>query len=224
MTRILILGGTKEAADLAGRLHAQGHNVITSLAGRTREPRPVAGDVRIGGFGGTDGLARWLIEHSIERLVDATHPFALQISHNAKLASATTGIELELHERPPWPKCEGDDWHSVPDVDAAVDAIPTDARVLLALGRQHIAPFQRRVDVHFIVRMIDPPDTPLALASHDIILARPSSDWRDERDLFDRHRVSHILSRNSGGAGAYAKIEAARRSGRTVIMIERPEP
>ena len=224
MTRILILGGTKEAAELAAKLVAEGHDVTTSLAGRTKEPAPIVGDVRTGGFGGAKGLAQWLTQNGIERLIDATHPFAKQISCNATQAADATDIAFERVERPPWEKQIGDNWHEVPTTEQAVVAIPAGARVMLALGSQHLAPFTGRDDLQFIIRMIEKPVTPLPFVSSELILARPSSDWREEAGLFEAKSITHIVARNSGGAGAYAKIEAARKLGLPVIMIGRPKP
>ncbi|MEM1040151.1 MAG: cobalt-precorrin-6A reductase [Pseudomonadota bacterium] len=219
--RILILGGTKEATALARALHAAGHAVTTSLAGRTKEPKPVSGTVRVGGFGGAEGLAGFLKDNAIDRLIDATHPFAEQISRNAKAAAAAANVPLEQRQRQPWKAQPGDRWQAVPDIAAAMQALPKNARVLLALGSQHIAPFALRRDVHFTVRMIDPPTTPLAFTNHTLVLARPSADPREEEKLLQDNRITHIVCRNSGGTGAYAKIAAARTLNLPVIMIER---
>ncbi|MEM1365136.1 MAG: precorrin-6A/cobalt-precorrin-6A reductase, partial [Pseudomonadota bacterium] len=153
---ILILGGTKEAAALAAELVEAKPNarIVTSLAGRTREPKPVIGEVRIGGFGGRDGLTAWLKAERVTQVVDATHPFAIQISNNAKQACAATGIPLEVRTRALWEQKAGDNWLPVPSIEAAITAIPPHARVLLALGSQHIGPFVQRADVWFLVRMI----------------------------------------------------------------------
>ena len=225
MTRqtVLILGGTKEAAELAASLVAEHPHwrVITSLAGRTREPLPVAGEVRTGGFGGAQGLAAWMRAEGVTRLIDATHPFARQISLNAKAAAVATGIPLDIRTRPPWPQQAGDNWILVATLAGAVEAIPSGARVLLALGSQHIAPFAARSDVHFLVRMVDPPEDALPLPDHELLVGRPSTDWRREAALLGAHAITHVVCRNAGGAGAYAKIEAARRSGLVVIMIGR---
>ena len=220
---VLILGGTREAADLAAEL-LRNHpdwRVVTSLAGRTREPQPVAGEVRIGGFGGPEGLAAWIRAEGVTRLIDATHPFAKNISLNAAAAAATTGVPLEIHTRAPWAKPDGDNWIEVRSLEDARDAIPAQARVLLALGSQHIVPFADRADVHFIIRMVDAPAAPLPFAHHDLVIGRPEPDIAGETALLQRHGVTHIVCRNSGGAGAYAKIEAARALGLPVIMIGR---
>ena len=218
------MGGTKEAAARAAELGESKPDarIVTSLAGRTREPAPVAGEVRVGGFGGTGGLAKWINREHVTQVIDATHPFATQISSNAKQACNQTNTPLEIRTRALWPRQAGDDWREVENIDAAIDEIPPAARVLLALGSQHIAPFAKRSDVWFLVRMVDPPDKAPPLPHHELLLQRPSPDWRKERDVLVHHAISHIICRNSGGPGAYAKIEAARDLGLPVIMIGRP--
>lgn len=224
MARVLILGGTREALACAQERVQAGDDVLTSLAGRTREPVPPAGRVRTGGFGGAEGLADFLREHAIDVLIDATHPFAVTISRNAREASRRTGVPLTVIERTPWQEVKGDRWERVSAIEDAVARVPAGARVLLALGSQHIAPFAARTDVHFVVRMIDAPSDPMPFASSTLLLQRPSADWRDEADMLTMHEVDCIVCRNSGGAGAYAKIEAARRLSLPIIMIARPEP
>ena len=219
---VLILGGTKEAAELAASLVAEHPDwrVVTSLAGRTREPAPLAGDTRIGGFGGAEGLADYLRTEGVTRLIDATHPFARRISENAREASRLAGVPLESLMRPPWEKQPGDDWIEVPSLDEARDALPAGVRVLLALGSQHIAAFATRGDVHYLVRMVDPPAAPLPLPDHQLVLGRPGT-MTQEMALLAGHAISHIVCRNSGGAASYAKIEAAREMGITVVMVGR---
>jgi len=218
--KILILGGIKEAAELAGKLVDEGHGVTTSLAGRTKEPKPVAGAVRTGGFGGATGLAAYLTEHQIDLLIDCTHPFANQISANAIEAAKLTNVKLEIHTRPPWQKEKGDQWIDAASLEDMRDKIPENARVLLALGSQHIELFKTRGDVFFLVRMVDRPDTPLPLPNHELVIGKPSADWREEAELLKPHAITHIACRNSGGKGAYAKIEAARKLGITVIILQ----
>jgi precorrin-6A/cobalt-precorrin-6A reductase len=217
-SRVLILGGIGEAAQLAEQLVAKGHAVTTSLAGRTREPKPLAGSLRIGGFGGAAGLSAFLTENHHTVLIDATHPFARQISANARAAAALTGTRLIVFERKRWQAVDGDRWLPSPSLEAAVEAIPAGARVLLALGSQHIAPFAVRNDVHFVVRMVDPPTSRLPFASLDLVTGKPGN-LVEETGLLKQHAISHIVCRNSGGEGAYAKIEAARMLGLPVIMI-----
>jgi precorrin-6A/cobalt-precorrin-6A reductase len=218
---LLILGGTTEAAELAKRLAPRPIRVITSLAGRTRDPAKLPGEVRSGGFGGAEGLAGYIEAENISIIVDATHPFATRISPNAAKAAELSGRPLIRLERPAWEKTEGDDWHEVASLEEAASAIPPNARVLLALGRQHIAGFATRLDVHFVVRMIDAPEVPLELASHELVLAKPGNVQAEEAFLTDR-RITHIVCRNSGGNASYAKLEAARKLKIPVILIARP--
>ena len=222
MTRILILGGTKEASELALSLVEEGHDVTTSLAGRTLSPDPVAGEIRVGGFGGPEKMAKWLLDHRIEMLIDATHPFAKQISKNAKLAAEIANIPLEFKYRLPWEKQQRDNWIEVNSETEACDKIPANARVLLALGSQHIDVFSKRLDVFFLVRMIDPPMTALPFEQLELHLGKPHENWEDEANFLTDKKISHIVCRNSGGTGAYAKIEAARNLRLPVIMIKQP--
>lgn len=220
---ILILGGTREAVAIAKELTAQHPDwrVITSLAGRTAEPEPVAGETRSGGFGGVAGLANFLRDEGVTRMIDATHPYAFRISANAKEGAALAGVPLDVRTRTPWIRQRGDDWHEVASEADAAAAIPPGARVFLALGSQHLAPFETRRDVHFVVRMVDPPPSPLALASHTIVTGKPGPAAEEEH-LFRDHAITCIVCRNSGGDGAYGKIEAARALGIPVITIARP--
>ncbi|GAB1582354.1 cobalt-precorrin-6A reductase [Phyllobacterium phragmitis] len=218
---ILILGGTTEAAELAKHLASLPLRVITSLAGRTRDPARLHGEVRSGGFGGAEGLARYIEAEGISIVVDATHPYAMRISPNAARAAELAGRPIIRLERPAWRKTEGDDWQEVTSLEEAVKAIPPGARVLLALGRQHIAVFAGRSDVHFVVRMIDPPEAPLDLTSHELVLARPGKA-EDEEAFLKERRITHIVCRNSGGTASYAKLEAARKLKIPVILIARP--
>ncbi|PHR19989.1 MAG: cobalt-precorrin-6A reductase [Hoeflea sp.] len=220
---ILILGGTREAADLAKELVASKPEarIITSLAGRTKEPAPLAGEVRTGGFGGIEGLMQYLRETGVTQLIDATHPFARQISANAVEAAKQAGVPLDIRTRKPWAKQPGDSWIEVETLEQARDTIPPRARVLLALGSQHIRLFASREDVHFVVRMIDPPEEPLDLPDHALVLGRPGDTPAVETMVLIAHSITHIVCRDSGGNAAYAKIEAARELGLPVIMVGR---
>lgn len=220
---VLILGGISEAAALAAQL-VNDHpdwRVITSLAGRTKEPQPVAGETRIGGFGGVDGLVAYIEREGVTRLIDATHPFATQISANAKKAAALCGVAFEVRIRQPWVRVDGDQWIDVATLAQARDTLPAGARVLLAIGAQHMAVFAGRNDVAYIARTVDPPATDAPLKAAHWITGKPSTDWRDEQALLQAHGITHIICRNSGGRGAYAKIEAARAMRLPVIMVQR---
>ncbi len=221
--RILILGGTKEAVKLAEKLDAEGHDVTTTLAGRTDDPKPVPGKIRIGGFGGSEGIADWLKNNSITRIIDATHPFALQISKNAKLASEKTGIPLTITKRKPWKKQLGDIWIEVDGLEEAIREIPSQANAFLALGSQYIEPFFRKRDVKFTIRMVDSPKFSPKYGNYSLILGKPSANWRVEAALLREHSITHIICRNSGGDGSYAKIRAARELAIPVIIVKMPK-
>ncbi|EJN03947.1 cobalt-precorrin-6A reductase [Phyllobacterium sp. YR531] len=220
-TTILILGGTAEAIKLASLLQAPDRRVISSLAGRTLAPAPIQGEVRVGGFGGAQGLAKYLKNESVDLLIDATHPFATQISDNAIFAATEISTAFVRLERPAWVKKPGDKWISVDTLAQAAEAIPPKARVLLALGKQHISSFSKRNRVHFVVRMIDPPEVPLELVDFELELSKPGTT-ESETNFLIAKRISHVVCRNSGGKASYAKVKAARELGIPVIMIERP--
>lgn len=220
--KILILGGTAEAADLAARLVAEGKvDVLTSLAGRTANPAPIAGSVRIGGFGGPEGLARFIVENQIDRVIDATHPFATRISENARLACASAGIPLERLDRPSWVCNDNDRWTEVDTLEEAAAALPGGACAFLALGRQYLSAFEKRDDCHFVIRMVDPPQKALGFRDFELILGKPSGDADSEAELLKRHRITHLVCRNSGGIAGYGKVLAARKLALPVVMIRR---
>lgn len=220
---VLILGGTREAAVLAERLNnREGIRVVTSLAGRTENPAPVAGEVRIGGFGGAEGLAAYLKEGAIDLLVDATHPFAAHISENAARAVAETGTPRLVFVRPEWKPEPSDRWEMVDTTEAAAQALPANARAFLALGGQDLSAFRDRDDCWFLVRMIDAPAGPLPLPAHDVLVGRPAGDPVEEEDVLRDNAITHMVCRNSGGVAASAKLVAARDLGIPVIMIRRP--
>lgn len=220
--KILILGGTQEALATAARLVEDGHNVITSLAGRTQQPPTVGGQIRIGGFGGIKGLADYLSKNQIDILIDATHPFAEQISLNAIEAAKQANIPLQNLDRPEWRKSPGDRWIAVSSIDEAIEEIPENARVFLALGSQHIHSFAHRSDVYFAVRMVDPPSEPLPFKQHSLVLGKPGADPQSEINILKEHQISHLICRNSGGAVSFNKVVAARLLSLPVIMIQRP--
>ena len=224
MPRLLILGGTGEALALAE--HAQrlpGLQVTTALAGRTTRPMPPQGELRSGGFGGGGGLAAYLEEASIDLVVDATHPFAAQISRHAAAACAQTGRPLLMLVRPPWEKAPGDRWIEVDTVGAAAAALAGMVRrTFLAVGRQELAAFTALEDHWFLVRVIEPPANGLPLRDYALVAARGPFSVASETRLMREHRIEALVSKNSGGAASYAKIAAARELGLTVVMVRRP--
>lgn len=219
------MGGTTEARQLAARLAQRGDLKLTlSLAGRTREPAAQPVPVRSGGFGGAEGLARWLADEHVALLIDATHPYAAQISRNAAEAAARAGVPLLALRRPPWQRVEGDRWHEVDGVAEAADALrEKPRRVFLALGRQEVGPFEAAPQHHYLIRSVDPIEPPLAVPHAEYMLGRGPFAEADERALLERHGIDAIVAKNSGGTATYGKIAAARTLGIDVFVIRRPE-
>jgi precorrin-6A/cobalt-precorrin-6A reductase len=224
MARILILGGTAEARQLAARLADRSDLVVTlSLAGRTASPAPQPVPVRLGGFGGAHGLADHLAATRIDVLVDATHPYAATISANAARAAALAKVSLIALRRPAWAPVAGDRWVEVGDTAGAVAALGAlPRRVFLALGRQEIAPFAAAPQHHYLVRSVDPVTPPLDVPHAAYITGRGPFDEADERALLLQHGIDIIVAKNSGGSATYGKIAAARALGLTVILLRRP--
>jgi precorrin-6A/cobalt-precorrin-6A reductase len=218
--KVLVLGGTAEARELADRLVTLGHDVTTSLAGRTQHPALPAGRLRVGKFGGVPGLVGYLRSAGIEMLVDATHPYAALISVNAVAAAGQTAIPLIRLMRPAWVEPEGAQWVHVADIAGAASALPSGAVALITTGHEGLDLFAVRDDCRFVVRLIEAPE--MALPAHlRLILARPPHHLTDERALFEREGITHLVTKNSGGPPA-AKLAAAREAGATVVMIGRP--
>ena len=218
--RVLILGGTGDARGLAARLVEGGHHVVTSLAGVTADPRLPAGEVRKGGFGGIDGLADYLKGERFDWLIDATHPFAVQISAHAHAAAELAGVRLVRLERPGWAAGPGDVWTPVADTAAAVQALPAGAVALVTIGRKEVAAFAARADVRVVARMIEAPAAALP-PNWRLVLARPPFSVDDELALMRSEKVTVVVTKNAGGPGS-AKLKAARDLGLPVVMIERP--
>jgi precorrin-6A/cobalt-precorrin-6A reductase len=217
---ILILGGTAEARVLARELTAEGRAVTSSLAGRVANPRLPDGEVRIGGFGGPDGLAAWLREHRVAAVLDATHPFAERISASAAQACARAAVPLLRLERPGWTERPGDRWHWVADLDEAA-AATTARRVFLTTGRQGLAAFAGVSGAWFLIRCVDPPSGPLP-RSHELLLDRGPYTVAGELGLIDHHRIELVVTKDSGGAHTAAKLDAARERGLPVVVVRRP--
>ncbi|MGF6231451.1 precorrin-6A/cobalt-precorrin-6A reductase [Inquilinus ginsengisoli] len=227
--RLLILGGTGEASALARALAEAGDwAVTTSLAGRTRTPAALPGAVRIGGFGGADGLAAYLRAERIDRVIDATHPFAATMSANAAAACARLGLPLLRIERPAWSPAPGDRWIDVADAGAAADwlvaALPAGSAVLLTLGRQEVAPFQRCPDLRFVLRSIEAPAAQDLPPDCLLLSERGPFTLHGERALIDRHGIRAIVAKNAGGDATAAKLAGAREAAIPVLMIRRPAP
>lgn len=221
---ILILGGTTEAMQLAALLKDSSKFApVMSLAGRTAQPRLPEMAHRSGGFGGVDGLKRYLRENAVAAVVDATHPFAARMSGNAARACADLNVPLAVLTRPAWERCDGDRWIEVDDFAAARDALGTAPRtVLLTIGRQEVGAFRGGVGHRYVVRSVDAVAPELLPDGARVIAARGPFDEDQEIALMQREGIDAVVSKNAGGGATYAKIAAARRLALPVIMIRRP--
>lgn len=219
---VLLLGGTGEAHRLAAALHGRPEFTVTSsLAGRVSVPALPSGEVRVGGFGGVEGLACWLREHHTEVVVDATHPFASGMTANAIGAAAAVGVPLLLLRREGWTAGPGDRWHRVPSASAAADLVPgLGERAFLATGRGDLAAFAG-LDLWCLVRAVDPPPPPLPRRVH-VVLDRGPFTADAERALLSEHHIDVLVTRDSGGDMTVAKLVAARELGLPVVLLDRP--
>ncbi|MFM5890988.1 MAG: cobalt-precorrin-6A reductase [Dolichospermum sp.] len=226
MLRVLILGGIGDAIKLTAKVaNIPDIEAIASLAGSTRKPNLPVGNVRIGGFGGVAGLTTYLREMHIDLLIDATHPFADQISANAATAAQEVGIPRLMVIRPPWEKLEGDNWLEVENNLAAAAALSKSnqsKRVFLTIGRQEIATFANLAEIWFLMRMIDPPAANVILPPGLIISDRGPFNLEQEQGILLKYNIDTIVSKNSGGSATYPKIIAARKLGIKVVMVKRP--
>jgi precorrin-6A/cobalt-precorrin-6A reductase len=225
VTRVLILGGTAEARELAAALVPRPElSVVSSLAGRVAQPRLPVGEVRIGGFGGVAGLTRWLIEHRIGAVIDATHPYAERMRASAVSAAGAIGAAHLRLERPGWTAGPGDRWHRVAGFAEAVELLPRlGKRVFISTGRQRLAAFAGLPDQWFLARVVDEPTAPLP-ANFTVIRGRGPYTTEGELALLTEYRIDVLVTKDSGGSLTEAKLVAARRLGVPVVMIDRPPP
>ncbi|WP_329456317.1 cobalt-precorrin-6A reductase [Streptomyces sp. NBC_01497] len=238
MRHVLILGGTTEGRSLAEALVAGAPpgtserprndvvyplRVTSSLAGRVARPVLPPGEVRVGGFGGAQGLAAWLREHDVDALIDATHPFAETMTAHAALAAATCHVPLLRLRRPGWVPVEGDDWRPVASLEAAAQALADGPweRVFLTTGRMGLAVFAHLDRLRFLVRSVDPPEPPYPRLL-DTVLDRGPFTLHGERELLRQYAIDVVVTKDSGGAATAAKLAAAREAGLPVVMVRRP--
>jgi len=223
--RLLILGGTAEAAALARAATAafgDALEVTTSLAGRLPDRPDLPGRLRVGGFGGADGLASFLRAEQIDRLIDATHPFAAVISRHAAEACAQADVPRLVLIRAAWTQQPGDRWIDAGDLGHVAALLPGLARrVFLATGPGGIEAFASVPGVWFLVRVFAPPAEPLPLPDHATIVARPPFTIAGETAMLETHRIEAVVTKNSGGP-TEAKLAAARALALPVVMIRRP--
>jgi precorrin-6A/cobalt-precorrin-6A reductase len=220
--KILILGGTEEARLLAAQLVKMGHDVTTSLAGRTSEPLLPAGNVRVGGFGGGDGMGNYIITERFERMVDATHPYAEEIKKNAVRGAELAGLRLVRLTRPVWNEPQYAFWKHVASAEEAAASLPKGARVLLTVGNTRLEVYLARTDCSFVVRAIEPPERELPVNATSLI-DRPPYFFNAELAMMQEQGITHLISKNSGGAQTEAKLQAALRLRLPVFMIMRPQ-
>lgn len=200
-----------------------GLDAVYSYAGRTAAPVAQPLPTRIGGFGGVEGLVAYLRAGAFSHVVDATHPFAAQMSRNAVAACAEAGVPLVAFERAPWVAGEGDRWIAATDVGDAACVLPAGAaRVFLAIGRQSLGAFAARREHSYLLRLVDPPEVALPLAGAEVVVDRGPFTREGDLALMRRHRIDLVVAKNAGGEGARAKILAARDLGLPVVMIGRP--
>jgi precorrin-6A/cobalt-precorrin-6A reductase len=226
MSRILILGGTTEARELAERLAKRADlDVIVSLAGRTKSPAPQPVPVRSGGFGGAAGLADYLRNERIGALVDATHPYANVISGNAATAAREAGVPLLALRRPPWRAVAGDHWIEAADVADAVRLLgERPRRAFVTLGRTELGALTTAPRHFYLIRSVDAVEPPLPLPCVSYITDRGPFSEAGDRALMSAHKIDVLIAKNSGGIASYGKIGAARALGIQTIMLRRPVP
>jgi precorrin-6A/cobalt-precorrin-6A reductase len=225
--RLLVLGGTADARTLAAELHGRPDcEAVYALAGRTSQPSLPPGRVRVGGFGGADGLADYLRAERIDTVIDATHPFAPQISEHAAQATRTADVRLIALRRRPWTARPGDQWTHVPDLPEAARraaAFPDDACVFITTGRQGLEHYAADTRHPYVIRTVDPPVGPIP-PRHTVVLDRGPYTVDAESELMERYDVRLLVTKNSGGSAVAAKLASARDRGIPVIMIDPPAP
>jgi precorrin-6A/cobalt-precorrin-6A reductase len=226
--RLLILGGTGEAAALAAAAltrFGERLRVTSSLAGRTARPAPLPGEVRIGGFGGAEGLAAYLRAERIDCVIDATHPFAAQISTQALAACAAAAVPRLMLLRPEWQRHERDRWIEVADLPGAAAALGRLGHcVWLTIGGRGLEAFAGLTRHHFLVRLVEPPASPLPLPSCELLLGRGPFNLAEERRILERHAIEVLVAKASGGGATEPKLIAARERGLPVVVVRRPTP
>jgi precorrin-6A/cobalt-precorrin-6A reductase len=220
---LLILGGTTEATALGNAVQAAELQALMSLAGRVERPARQPIPRRIGGFGGVSGLVDYLRTEQITHVIDATHPFAAQMSRNAIAACTEADVPLVAFTRPPWVKQAKDCWQQVSDIAAAVAALDRPVcRVMLAVGRMHLKAFAPNLQHFYLLRLVDTPETPPVFPNQHVLVSRGPFTAAADQALMEEFAIDVVVSKNSGGAGAYAKIAAARVLSLPVVMIDRP--
>lgn len=220
MRRVLILGGTAEARRLADALSAREVSLVYSLAGLTRDPAPVPGELRQGGFGGLDGLVGFLCARRIDAIVNATHPYAARMTANAETAGRRAACPVLHLRRQAWTQQVGEHWERHPDIETALRSLPAGARAFLATGAGTREALSQDLRAEFVLRSIEPvAGLPPNVTN---LVARPPFAVEDEQALFRTERITHLVTRNSGGEGGRSRLEAAAMLGLPSLVIDRP--
>lgn len=221
--KILLLAGTFEARQIALRLGRDGRlDVTASLAGATREPLPLEGAVRTGGFGGRAGQQSYMADNRFDAVIDATHPFAHRISFRTQSICAALGVPYLQVLRPPWTPGPDDQWTSVPDEAAVAGLVAANMTVFLGTGPGSLDAMGQLPAARVLCRRIDPTDEPFPWGNGAWCIGRPPFSVEDEVELFTREAVDLLVVKNAGGRGGWAKLEAARRLSLPVVLIDRP--
>ena len=219
---LLLLAGTSEARELASAIAVESIPAIASLAGATRAPETLAIKTHVGGFGGEQGFVAFLAEHRITAILDATHPFATQISARTARIARQRALPYLMLRRPPWHPESGDNWTMIASEQDAAQHIPKSATVFLATGRQSLGGFANLTGRRLICRRIDPPRAPFPYPNGEYLLGKGPFSVEDEIALFTRLKIDVLVVKNAGGKSSRAKLDAARRLSIPVIMLERP--
>lgn len=219
--KILIFGGTGEARELANQLVGLGYNVTSSLAGRTHNPLLPKGEIRYGGFGDVQNLMQFLGTQKFDWLIDATHPYAALMSHKLSSVAQDKQISFLRVMRPVWTAPDGAEWHEVDDVAKAFSVLPSAARPFVSLGHKDMHKITHWPTMGCVVRLIEPPTIALS-TTVDLVLSRPPYDVDGEIALMRSHNITHLITKNSGGAQTRAKIDAAATLGLPIIALKRP--
>lgn len=223
--KVLILGGSSDGFHAAELFVGRGYDVTSSFAGRTKTRRSPVGLARVGGFGGVTGLAAYLAVEDVALVVDATHPFATRIKQNAAQACRESGAQLVHVMRAPWRPQAGDDWRVAPDVETAASITPrTVDPCFLTVGRMKMAPFAKRRDLRFVVRTVESAEPEFRHPHTVFINDRGPFTLEGERALFAERGFGSLVTANSGGGAAVAKLEVARERGVPVVLVDRPPP
>lgn len=221
--KVLIFGGTGDARDIAERLVALGHDVTTSMAGKTQAPVLPKGNVRAGGFGSVARLRDFIQENRFDWIIDALHPYAVTMSGNLIAATKTMDVRVVRLARPDWempPTAIVERFTSAAD---AITSAPEAARLLITSGHQDLDCLKARSDCTAQIRLIEPPETPLP-ANASILLDRPPYTLEGEVALMQGHAITHLITKDGGSTATRGKIDAAAELGVTICLITRPEP